>query len=288
MKGSRRAPGGAGRKAKEKLPCRNQPGGTARPAPGLLLAAAIATLAACGAERPAPGAGRRLSGGGFTVILHDGVSRGDGEAVLARLEANAARVAADLGVEPGRLGTRTVHLWGYARDYENSQAATIGAAYAGSTGSVVGPYRLELLNVPDAPEIATHEYAHSVSLLLNRRFTNRPRWLWEALALYENGEFVDPRRLDYLAAGDYPSLAELGEDFKDDRGSIYEVGYLLLAYLKETWGMPKVLELVRNGGDLGASLGLTEAEFEAGWRAWVEERHYPPRAPNGKRLEATR
>ncbi|MBL8967653.1 MAG: hypothetical protein JNG85_11645 [Spirochaetaceae bacterium] len=264
----------------------------AGPAPGLLLAAALtaslAALAACGAGRPARGAERRLSGSGFTLILHDGVPKSDGEAVLQRLEANAARIAADLGVEADRLGTRTVHLWGYARDYENSQAATIGAAYSGSTGSIVGPYRLELLNVADAPEIATHEYAHTVSLLQNRRFTNRPRWLWEALALYENGEFKDPRRLDYLAAGDYPTLAELGEDFNDDRGSIYEVGYLLLAYLKETWGMPKVLELVRNGGDLGASLGLTEAAFEAGWKTWVEERYFPPRAPNGKRLEASR
>ena len=43
-------------------------------------------------------------------------------------------------------------------------------------------------------EAAVHEFAHGVSLHVNPRFGNNPRWLWEAVAIYEQ---ADP---DALAA----------------------------------------------------------------------------------------
>jgi hypothetical protein len=34
---------------------------------------------------------------------------------------------------------------------------------------------------------------HAVSLGVNPRFGNNPRWLWESVALYQNGEFIVSR-----------------------------------------------------------------------------------------------
>jgi len=41
-----------------------------------------------------------------------------------------------------------------------------------------------------------HGFCHAVSLYVSPTFGNNPRWLWEAVALYENAEFVDPRTPD--------------------------------------------------------------------------------------------
>ena len=46
----------------------------------------------------------------------------------------------------------------------------------------------------------------------NPRFGNNPRWFWETVALYENGEFVNPANLDYIVRGMFPTLQQLNVD----------------------------------------------------------------------------
>ena len=94
-----------------------------------------------------------------------------------------------------------------------------------ATGYVTGPTVLRVLAVPSVARNATHEMSHAISLRVNPTFGNRPRWLWESVALFENDEFVDPRSIAYLAQGRFPTLAELDADPNASR-QVYEVGYL--------------------------------------------------------------
>jgi len=121
---------------------------------------------------------------------------------------------------------------------------------------------------PALAQDALHEYVHSMSLFLQRNWYNKPRWLWESLAIYESGEFHDPRDISYMAAREFPSLDELDKEFSDSK-LIYRTGFLILEFMKETWGMPVVLELIRQYGDIPTVLGITREEFEKKWADYV-------------------
>jgi hypothetical protein len=112
-----------------------------------------------------------------------------------------------------------------------------------------------------------------VSLYVNAGFANNPRWLWESVALYENGELVDPRSLDYMVRGTPPTLAQLNADVTQGR-QVYEVGYLLGEFVVASWGRDGLLRLIRANGDTSSALGLSSSAFEEAWFAFVRERYF--------------
>jgi len=183
-----------------------------RPAKSGPLAAAAFLSAAFsfllpGCARPGPRPPETLvsKDGAYIVVIHEGVEAEEAKPVLAALEAQAPRIKADLGVsDPVPY---SVHLRGSVGEYLEVMRGLIGGVFPGSTGYAAGRHRAEILLTPLAAQDAVHEYAHSVSLAWARNWHNKPRWLWEAVALYEAGELVDPRSLPYLSEGKFPSLA---------------------------------------------------------------------------------
>jgi hypothetical protein len=141
-----------------------------------------------------------------------------------------------------------------------------------TTGYVTGPDQLRVLAVPAVARNATHELTHCVSLYLNPTIANNPRWLWESVALYENGELVDPRTLDYLVAGRPPTLAELDADVTSSR-RVYEVGYTIGEFVVARGGQQALVGLIRANGDTGAVLGLSATAFVDDWLAFVRQRY---------------
>ncbi|HOX49033.1 MAG TPA: hypothetical protein PLG14_07570 [Spirochaetales bacterium] len=237
-----------------------------------LLAAAFSFLLP-GCARPGPRPPETLvsKDGAYIVVIHEGVEAEEAKSVLEALEAQAPRIKADLGVsDPVPY---SVHLRGSVGEYLEVMRGLIGGVFPGSTGYAAGRHRAEILLTPLAAQDAVHEYAHSVSLAWARNWHNKPRWLWEAVALYEAGELVDPRSLPYLSEGEFPSLAELDEDYNSSDHRIYEVGYLLLDFLRARWGMEKVKELVRSTGDIEGVLGVAEEDFERDWAAFVRKKY---------------
>jgi hypothetical protein len=113
-----------------------------------------------------------------------------------------------------------------------------------------------------------HEFCHAVSLSVSSTFANNPRWLWETVALYENGELVPPRTVDYMVRGAYPSLAELNADPNAGR-QIYELGYVIGEFIVARWRRAGLLDLIRAHGDVHAVFGVTPAEFETEMYAWI-------------------
>ncbi|RPI04543.1 MAG: hypothetical protein EHM64_09655 [Ignavibacteriae bacterium] len=208
----------------------------------------------------------------FGFVLYDGLSTEAAAPIHLKLRQQAPRILSDFKV--AQADTYRVYLWGSTDSYLDAQQQLIGTRYPGSTGYVLGPSAMGLLNVSTAANNAVHEYVHSLSLRINGNFGNNPRWCWEAVALYESGGFVDPRNVQYLLDGQYPSLNELNLDFNAGSQKIYQVGYLLVEFIKTRWGFASVIELIKQNGNVQSVFGKTNAEFEAVWKQFVEAKYF--------------
>lgn len=115
-----------------------------------------------------------------------------------------------------------------------------------------------------------HEFAHCASLRVDPAFANEPRWLWEAIALYEAGQSVDLRSVPYMAALQPPSFPAL-DAVSDTR--VYDVGYSIAEFIVDRWGRPALPALIAAHGDTTAVLGVALPAFESEWLAFVRARY---------------
>jgi hypothetical protein len=120
--------------------------------------------------------------------------------------------------------------------------------------------------------IAVHEFTHGVTLNIEPRVANNPRWLWEGVALYEAGQFVNPRRLSYIVNRHPPTLAELNANWQTNT-QVYDLGYLLIEYIVEKWGRQHVVDLIKTFGNIPSVLGVSVSEFEVGWYEFVMRKY---------------
>jgi hypothetical protein len=190
--------------------------------------------------------------------------------IAAGLEARYGRVVADL--ETGEVARITVEVWKDEASFFAEMQRFFGRRY-NATGYVTGPSVLRVLAVPQVVRNATHEMSHAISLRVNPTFGNRPRWLWEAVALYENDERVDPRSLPYLVQGRFPTLSELDADPSASR-QVYEVGYLIGEFVVARAGRDGLLALIRASGDVTTVGFASAAAFEAEWASFVRARYF--------------
>ena len=210
----------------------------------------------------------------FEFILYDGLNNSDILQISTALEENYQRIIDDLRVS--EMPKITIKIWADYNHFLNDMEADIGIRYTGATGYIFSFTEFRIFYNAQVSLAAVHEFAHLVSMKVNSTISNNPRWLWEAVALYESNDFVNPNTLSYMVSGDYPTLSELNTDYNNSTHSIYQVGYVLLEYIVVTWGMDTVIDLIQNNGDLADSLGLTAREFESGWYQFVEEKYLNP------------
>ena len=190
-------------------------------------------------------------------------------AAADRLEAEYPRILSDLGV--GTHPMVTVRIWQDTTSFYNELTRFFGVRYQ-ATGYITGPAELRLLAGGNVTTNAVHEFAHAVSLDVNPRFANNPRWFWETVALYENGEFVHPRQIESISNGVFPTLQQLNADLNADT-QIYQLGFVLGEFIVSRYGRPAFLRLIETGADLQAVLGLSASEFEAAWQSYVRQRY---------------
>lgn len=188
------------------------------------------------------------------------------------LESNYQRIMSDLHVTD--LPVVSVWVWqDSASFYADMQSR--GLLSAGATGYVLGANALSILARPQSVRSAVHEFAHVVSIGVNPRIPNNPRWLWETVALYENREFIDPSTIEYMRAGRYPSLADLDAPYSAGR-QVYDVGYVLGEFIVETWGLDGLVRLVQANGDVRATFGVTTEQFESAWHLFLNRKYALP------------
>ena len=234
----------------------------------------IASAAACGSDTPtSPDPPREILALRFQTDHFRVLAGSTPDAILhsaaARLEVEHPRIVSALGVTA--LPTITVRVWQDEATYFDELVRYFGVRYS-ALGYITGPTELRMLASPTLPTTAVHEFVHAASMAVNASFANNPRWLWETVALYENGEFVHPRTIPYLVSGAFPTLQRLNVDPNGGR-QIYEVGYVLGEFIVSTWGRPAYLRLILANGDIGSVLGVSVADFESAWRAFVQQRY---------------
>ena len=190
-------------------------------------------------------------------------------AAADRLEQEYPRIVAALGLQS--VPPITVRVWQDPDTYFTELTRYFGVRY-NAAGYIAGATELRVLAGPQLPTTTVHEFVHAATLALNPSFANNPRWLWETVALYENGEFINPRTLPYIVSGAFPTLQQLNADPNAGR-QVYELGYVLGEFLVSTYGRAAYLQLIRANGNLSSTLGVSTADFEAAWQAFVRRRY---------------
>jgi hypothetical protein len=246
--------------------------------PAVAATIVVGLAVSCGGSPSAPGAPagesptEKLATAHFR-ILADRADAATLRAIADSLEATYPRMTAALG--SGEVTGVSAWVWTDSAAFYEAQRRNIGQSYPGTTGYVFPTRNIALLVVPAVASNATHEFAHLVSLAVNPRISNNPRWLWETVALYENGEFVAPMTLDYIRAGRYPTLAQLNAEITSNH-QVYEVGYVLGEFIVETWGPDGLIRLVQLSGDVAVAFGVSVAEFESRWYGFLRAKYGTP------------
>jgi hypothetical protein len=257
-----------------------------------LVVAALALAASCdsGPAQPSSSSGNeqlalKLSTAHFRVLA-DRASPASLQAIADALEAAYPRVTADL--RTGELATVSAYVWTDETSFNAAMRSNLGTVWPGTKGYVFATRNIAVLAVASAAaiaETATHEFIHVATQAVNPSISNNPRWLWETVALYLNGEIVNPATLAYMRTGQLPTLAALNASFNDSR-QIYEVGYVLGEFIVANWGLDGMVRLVQTNGNVPDTLGLSVADFEARWYAFLKARYGVPSAHSSRTGDA--
>ncbi|HSW28380.1 MAG TPA: hypothetical protein VLH75_02700 [Longimicrobiales bacterium] len=183
--------------------------------------------------------------------------------ILDALRANADRIGGHLRVTV--MPRVRVSVWApsHRDDWNSAMQAALGQVYPGVTGYTPRNDEMRLLLNPASPLESVHEYAHLVSWQANPTIPNNPRWLWEAVAVYEAGSAPDVRTWSD-AELTFPGLPALNQY---DSPLPYRWGFHVAQAVITRWGDDGYLALLRTNGDLWGALGITEGAFGA----YVEE-----------------
>ena len=192
------------------------------------------------------------------------------------VEAEYLRITQDLGAS----NMPPVNVWFYLthRDLERAVDPVVGSIPKWSTGLVTAQNQIHMMSPnqgaygPYSRRVSdlVHEFAHCVSINVNSRIGNNPRWLWESVAIYESGQLVEPKNVPYLVAGAPPSFATLNSM---ENTLIYDVGYTIAEFIVARGGAAALRQLIVNNGNVNATLGMNQASFERAWFEFVRARY---------------
>ena len=243
-----------------------------------LTGAALLMVAACGGTTtPSPGAAGGLYSSAHFGFQYTPLDAANIERTADAVEREYARIIADLRAESMPTVTVTFYTDHAAMAAATRPVAGVVPPWASGLVTSLSEIHMMSLNAPGWGPYErrlsglVHEFAHCVSMRINPGIPNRPRWLWEAVAIYEAGESVDLRGLDYMRALTPPSFETLN-GFDNTR--IYEVGYSIAEFVVTRWGSRALADLVMRNGDTVAVLNLSLADFERDWFAFARERHH--------------
>jgi RNA polymerase sigma-70 factor (ECF subfamily) len=133
----------------------------------------------------------------------------------------------------------------------DAPAEILATAFGRSEFRMVSPSK----GGPELMQFISHEFTHCVHLNIDYS-PNNPRWLWEGVAMYESGWFMDPAQIDQIKNRNFPALQELGN------GMEYALGYVIIEAIKDMWGFDAVIGLIKSRGDVEKVLSISEVKFE--------------------------
>ncbi len=118
-----------------------------------------------------------------------------------------------------------------------------------------------------------HEFTHTVTMALAPEQKN-PDWLWDGIAMYmaQDEDRSEPYYEEMLNGG-IPEIYTLKNNDRDR----YKYGYSLVEYIVEEYGREKLVELLKEYGDIEKVLNITESEFRDGWIEFLKEKLHKQR-----------
>lgn len=232
-----------------------------------------------------------LSTDHFNIHFHQ-VSSWDAERISDELEKNYYRITEDLQAPKHPKVQVYIHP-----NNEEFQREVGFDAY----GAIKGVDSLHLLYtgfpfslMMSMEEGAIHEFTHNVTLNIliqdaissgkissiigfdslysqdGKRFDEiYPRWIWESIAVYEADQLYMFSLYMSLKDG-FPTLKALNEP----NNLVYNVGYTIIDFIVHHWGKEKLLDLIKNNGNINSTLGLTDQEFEKQWELYVKDKFW--------------
>lgn len=191
------------------------------------------------------------------------------------VENNYERILGDLLTDS--VVKTTVHFYSTHEDLANAVSYIVPNLPAWAIGLATAKDTIHMM-APKHPEqnyefmliVLVHEFTHCVTLNMKPNFGNNPRWLWEAIDLYEAGQFVHPNQLPYMVNHNPPSLSQLNNF---NNAQIYEVGFLLAEYIVLNWDRQHLKDMILSNGNTLQTLGLTYLEFQFNWFEFVKNRY---------------
>ncbi len=231
--------------------------------------------AGCAPEMP-----RQFMSAHFVFFYNKSYDQNEAKGVSKSLEDNYTRISTDLDTRP--VDPIAVYLYSSRWAY----ATTHGHWTSG--GNIEGDGKLHFLqhgwDEESINKIAVHEFTHAVMLKLlldqepqplnaprfDKKFASFPTWLYEAIAVYEAQQFVDPKTLPFLTGNRYPDLNELNDRSRGQK--IYKVGYTIIEYILAKYGKDKFIQLIKAYGDLKV-LATSMDAFSKDWYAYVKGKY---------------
>jgi hypothetical protein len=206
----------------------------------------------------------------FKFILFDSLNNNIIPSIQQKLNENYPRVLNDL--EVNNAFPVTIKIWNNEKNFLDIMEQDIGQRFQGA-GGYITYNEIRVLNRNNVPLNVLHEFCHIVSIYVNNTIANNPRWLWEAAAIYESGDFTDPKTLPYMVSGDYPPMSELNSGFKLNGNKIYKLGYVLDEYIITKWGKSGLISLIKNNGDTNRTFGIPLPELQSGWYLFIKDKY---------------
>lgn len=180
--------------------------------------------------------------------------------------------------------------------FENSEDFAVRSVGLPDIGPLVGICFGKVITLisPDTltanwQEIVWHEFMHVITLQMT---DNRmPRWLSEGISVWEEREgrpyWGRDQGLDLVRAAEQDKLlpiASLNSGFSGARNNAdlsfaYFQSYLVVDYITEAFGFPKLVELIDQYGLIKEDadrfsevFAMSVNEFDAGFRNWIDQR----------------
>lgn len=212
----------------------------------------------------------RLEKENFIYVVHDDVPEGLVVDIDSNLQNSRRQLLEDFKLDG--MPEVLVRIWDSETTFLAEQEKAIGKRFPGSFGYVLprkgaASSEMRLLNKnQNIADTALHEYVHLITLEINPKFANNPRYLWEAIAIYKSEDSWKYAEQPDMIRSRFEALAQLLFT-KGDTGAVYELGYTIGQYIAETWGEEAFIELIESNGDFS---GLTDKPIDEIFQDWKE------------------
>jgi len=194
----------------------------------------------------------------FTFLFSD-IDKTTVDTVGTILESQYQKIVTDFHLTG--LPVITVRIYPTARSFHNginfpdAPPNILATAFGKNDARMISPHAVSAEEGAMLTHHIAHEFVHCVHLNIAYA-PNNPRWLWEGIAMYESGWFMNPADLDVIKNKTFPPLTSL------NNGLEYELGYVILEAIHDLWGFNTIIDLIKKRGDTNASLQMSQEEFD--------------------------